>query len=174
MGAIYSADKRKAHRGLVLDEHLTQTLDKRVLPEVKEQMRGQLVQPLGFGVLSQKLSDALSRTSSSSSSSVGSSAGSGSTNKEAEGSSGWQLTQMNPAVRINVYKAGDHFAVHRDAQFVPNADERSVLSTVLYLNDNFEGGETVFYFPREPKDTIGEFKFVLISSTLNAMQHKPP
>ena len=33
--------------------------------------------------------------------------------------------------------------------FVPSGDERSVFSIVIYLNNGYSGGETVFYFPKD-------------------------
>ena len=63
---------------------------------------------------------------------------------------GWALDGINPAVRVNVYDQPESvcFAPHRDAQFCPNADRRSLLSLLVYANDGFEQGETKFYFPK--------------------------
>ncbi|KAJ3115535.1 hypothetical protein HDU96_000482 [Phlyctochytrium bullatum] len=61
----------------------------------------------------------------------------------------WDLRGINHAVRVNLYKEDDDFfAPHLDTQYCPSGDERSLLSVVIYLTDDFDGGETVFYFPK--------------------------
>ena len=63
----------------------------------------------------------------------------------------WKLSGANAAIRFNQYncKKNEFFSVHRDSQFCPSGDERSVFSIVIYLNDGYSGGETVFYFPKD-------------------------
>lgn len=62
----------------------------------------------------------------------------------------WEPSGVNEAFRLNQYscKDEDFFSVHRDAQYCPSGDNRSIFSIVIYLNDGFVGGETVFYFPK--------------------------
>ncbi|CAF4100244.1 unnamed protein product [Rotaria sp. Silwood2] len=69
----------------------------------------------------------------------------------------WELSGVNKATRSNKYRQDEHFAPHKDAQYAPNGDERSLFSLVIYLNDNYKQGETKFYFPKvAPKfDTKG-------------------
>ncbi|CAF3252277.1 unnamed protein product [Rotaria sp. Silwood2] len=69
----------------------------------------------------------------------------------------WELSGVNKATRSNKYRQDEHFAPHKDAQYAPNGDERSLFSLVIYLNDNYKQGETKFYFPKvTPKfDTKG-------------------
>ncbi|KAJ3105421.1 hypothetical protein HDU96_008584 [Phlyctochytrium bullatum] len=67
----------------------------------------------------------------------------------------WGLKGVNEAVRLNIYKEeDDFFAPHFDSQFCPNGDERSLFSLVIYLNDGFEGGETVFHFPKAGSSAV--------------------
>ncbi|CAF1378014.1 unnamed protein product, partial [Rotaria sordida] len=61
----------------------------------------------------------------------------------------WIMSGVNPAMRLNKYKHGEYFAPHKDAQYAPNGDERSLLSLLIYLNDDYEKGETKFYFPKQ-------------------------
>jgi prolyl 4-hydroxylase len=42
------------------------------------------------------------------------------------------------------YKQGDFFARHTDAVYVREPGARSMFSILVYLNDDFEGGETSF------------------------------
>ncbi|KAI8846186.1 hypothetical protein BC829DRAFT_272043 [Chytridium lagenaria] len=63
----------------------------------------------------------------------------------------WSLDGTNAALRINLFTEKDGlFAPHVDAQYCPHADRRSLLSVVVYLTDDFDGGETKFYFPKDP------------------------
>jgi hypothetical protein len=67
----------------------------------------------------------------------------------------WTMSGVNAAMRLNKYNHGDYFAPHKDAQYAPSGDERSLLSLLIYLNDNYEKGETKFYFPRQsPKSDV--------------------
>ena len=61
----------------------------------------------------------------------------------------WKLSGINECFRASLYNEDDFFNIHRDAQYSPSAVERSILTGVIYLNDDFEGGETVVYFPKE-------------------------
>ena len=63
----------------------------------------------------------------------------------------WEMSGVNPAMRINKYQRGDFFAPHKDAQYAPNGDERSLFSLIIYLNDDYEKGQTKFYFPKVNK-----------------------
>ena len=66
----------------------------------------------------------------------------------------WMLYGLNEAFRINQYSStgNQFFAIHRDAQYCPNGDRRSLLTLLVYLNDDFSGGETSFYLPSDTKD----------------------
>lgn len=63
----------------------------------------------------------------------------------------WELSGVNEAFRFNSYesKLNEKFTVHRDAQFCPSGDLRSLFSLVIYLNDDFVDGETKFYVPKQ-------------------------
>lgn len=57
----------------------------------------------------------------------------------------WALSYVNSCMRVSCYEAGSHFAKHRDNGFVLTDDVRSIYTIVCYLNDDFTGGETIFY-----------------------------
>ena len=63
----------------------------------------------------------------------------------------WEFSGINQAIRFNKYDSErkEFFEPHRDSQFCPSGDERSLLSVVIYLNERFRGGETKFYFPKD-------------------------
>ena len=64
----------------------------------------------------------------------------------------WDLHGLNEAMRVNKYsgKMKGFFGPHKDAQFCPNGDERSIMTLLIYLNEDFKGGQTCFYFPKDP------------------------
>ena len=70
----------------------------------------------------------------------------------------WSLSGINEAMRLNRYsgKHKEHFGPHRDAPFCPNGDKRSLYTVLIYLNDDFLGGETRFLTPKDSTiDTKG-------------------
>ncbi len=58
----------------------------------------------------------------------------------------WKFDSINECFRYNQYISPSiGFKAHRDATFIENEDTRSIFSILIYLNDNFSGGDTVFY-----------------------------
>ena len=51
---------------------------------------------------------------------------------------------LNERFRCYRYEPGQRFAPHRDGSFERSRDERSLLTFMVYLNDDFSGGETTF------------------------------
>ncbi|KAJ3101247.1 hypothetical protein HDU97_001544 [Phlyctochytrium planicorne] len=83
----------------------------------------------------------------------------------------WRLDSLNEALRLNLYdSASNFFAPHVDAQYCPSGDRRSRFSVVLYLTDEFDEGETTFYFPKEPltAETALNYKGLTIDEEIAA------
>lgn len=57
---------------------------------------------------------------------------------------GWKVAGLNEQWRFYRYIPGQRFNRHRDGTFRRNEQEESRLSFLIYLNDDFEGGETEF------------------------------
>lgn len=58
----------------------------------------------------------------------------------------WQIDDLNNTFRLCKYNPTNFFKRHCDEGYHPNPiDHRSLKTCMLYLNENFEGGETVFY-----------------------------
>lgn len=55
---------------------------------------------------------------------------------------------LNERLRFYRYDPGERFALHRDGPFVRDRDEHSLLTVLLFLNDDFRGGETALLEPR--------------------------
>ena len=66
----------------------------------------------------------------------------------------WEFCGLNEAIRVNRYSSdrNEYFAPHKDARYCPSGDERSIFSLVVYLNEDFQGGNTCFYLPRKLKE----------------------
>ncbi len=91
----------------------------------------------------------------------------------------YNLFGFNEMFRIYKYTEGQLFRMHRDGSYERNEDEVSFYTFLIYLNDDFEGGETefenlftvtpkkgsalVFYHPlrHEGKTLINGLKYVL-------------
>ena len=58
--------------------------------------------------------------------------------------------------RPHTHRAGGHFSPHLDGPWVPHEDESSVFTVVVYLNSDFQGGETRFL----EEDTKSKSHFV--------------
>lgn len=57
----------------------------------------------------------------------------------------WVLSGANERLRCYRYRPGQHFARHYDGYFERDTGERSLLTLMVYLNEGFEGGSTVFH-----------------------------
>jgi hypothetical protein len=57
----------------------------------------------------------------------------------------WFAECVNPYFRFTKYNEGHFFKKHQDGGYVNNNNQRSILTLMIYLNDNFEGGATTFY-----------------------------
>jgi predicted 2-oxoglutarate/Fe(II)-dependent dioxygenase YbiX len=57
----------------------------------------------------------------------------------------WQIVGFNERFRFYRYDPGQKFAKHTDGYFERDNGERSHLTFMVYLNEEFDGGETVFH-----------------------------
>ncbi len=57
---------------------------------------------------------------------------------------GMKVTGANPRLRYYRYHPGEYFALHHDGSYVKGPRERSLLTLMVYLNEDFEGGATAF------------------------------
>lgn len=57
----------------------------------------------------------------------------------------WKLKGLNERFKIYRYVPGQNFAMHTDAQFIRNENEKSFQTILIYLNEGYEGGETEFF-----------------------------
>ncbi len=59
----------------------------------------------------------------------------------------WRPLSLNERFRFYRYQGGQQFKVHADGHFKRNDNEVSMITMLIYLNDDFEGGETEFVMP---------------------------
>jgi predicted 2-oxoglutarate/Fe(II)-dependent dioxygenase YbiX len=52
---------------------------------------------------------------------------------------GWQAIGLNERIRFYRYDAGQYFTWHYDGCFLRNDEEKSLLTLMIYLNDDFRG-----------------------------------
>lgn len=57
----------------------------------------------------------------------------------------WTPVGLNPCFRVCRYEPGGFFLPHHDGGFEYDADNISLKTVMVYLNDDFEGGQTNFY-----------------------------
>ncbi|WP_241759502.1 2OG-Fe(II) oxygenase [Pyxidicoccus parkwayensis] len=58
----------------------------------------------------------------------------------------WRAVGINERFRCYRYQPGQFFALHRDGAFIRSPQEQSLLTLLIYLNGDCEGGETRFPF----------------------------
>jgi prolyl 4-hydroxylase len=59
----------------------------------------------------------------------------------------WKILGLNERFRFYRYKDGQEFKVHPDGAFKRNENEISMVTMLVYLNEDFVGGETEFVMP---------------------------
>ncbi|MGG7439800.1 2OG-Fe(II) oxygenase [Chryseobacterium arthrosphaerae] len=92
---------------------------------------------------------------------------------------GYNILNFNEMLRVYRYAPGQQFKMHRDGSYIRNEKEKSFYTFMIYLNDDFEGGETefenlltvtpekgmalIFYHPlrHEGKALVSGLKYVL-------------
>jgi prolyl 4-hydroxylase len=62
---------------------------------------------------------------------------------------GMTLAGVNERLRCYEYLPGHRFAPHSDGAFIRSEGERSWYTYIIYLNEEFEGGETIFFVEPE-------------------------
>ncbi|KAJ1562131.1 hypothetical protein HK096_001719 [Nowakowskiella sp. JEL0078] len=82
----------------------------------------------------------------------------------------WAPVGVNPMIRFSQYNPGGHFAIHRDGGFVIHDDLRSIFTILIFLNEGFEGGETIFYSD-EVNDQNSPLTFVPTKGTALVFNH---
>lgn len=61
---------------------------------------------------------------------------------------GWSVCGFNERLRLYRYGHGQYFKWHQDGTFRRSDQEESFLTFMVYLNDDFQGGETRFRWDR--------------------------
>ena len=57
---------------------------------------------------------------------------------------GWTLSGLNERLRFYRYAPEQYFKWHKDGSCAKSPDEASMLTLMIYLNDDFDGGDTEF------------------------------
>lgn len=68
----------------------------------------------------------------------------------------WKPVEINECFRISKYSAPSiGFKEHYDIQYCKDINKRSILSLIIYLNDDFKGGNTCFFDVKNKKQISG-------------------
>ena len=62
--------------------------------------------------------------------------------------------EINPRFRFLKYTCGDHFAKHTDEHYKNDKNEISLITALIYLNDDYEGGNTKFLIDDKNENDI--------------------
>lgn len=62
----------------------------------------------------------------------------------------WLPIRLNECIKVMRYNPGGHFSPHFDGPWVPREDESSIYTLLVYLNDDYIGGHTVFLDENNP------------------------
>lgn len=65
----------------------------------------------------------------------------------------WAVAGLNERFRFYRYQLGQYFKWHKDDFFVRNESEVSLLTLLIFLNSDFEGGATEFQWDRVQPET---------------------
>lgn len=102
----------------------------------------------------------------------------------------YKILGFNEMFRIYKYSPGQRFKMHHDGSYIRNENEKSFYTFMVYLNDDFEGGETefenlftvapkkgaalIFYHPlrHEGKTLIDGLKYVLRTDVMYSKTQK--
>lgn len=63
------------------------------------------------------------------------------------------IKYINPRFRFLKYNIGDYFTRHRDGNYIDIDGNKSLITILIYLNDDYEGGYTTFF--TDPDDYNG-------------------
>ena len=56
----------------------------------------------------------------------------------------WSLLGLNERFRFYRYEGGQYFKWHKDGSYTRNENEASLLTLMIYLNEDYTGGNTAF------------------------------
>jgi hypothetical protein len=77
----------------------------------------------------------------------------------------WMPKNINECMRISKYESGSKgFVYHYDSQYCKDIGTKSIMSVIIYLNDDFVGGNTIFrdYRPKDIDKNSYQFSANLI------------
>lgn len=81
----------------------------------------------------------------------------------------WELHSLNPTLELVKYFSGGHFAAHYDGDTVVDAPTlRSFKTFMVYLNDEYDGGETNFGEYEDATDTKPHISKDLVHTSFKA------
>lgn len=84
----------------------------------------------------------------------------------------WQAVGLNERFRFYRYDPGQRFAIHHDGSYWRPNGEESLLTFMIYLNEGFEGGDTVFHLSRRYYEDLLNIAVIPITGMVLCFVHE--
>ncbi|WP_375505236.1 prolyl hydroxylase family protein [uncultured Nostoc sp.] len=83
----------------------------------------------------------------------------------------WQAVGLNERFRFYRYDPGQRFALHHDGSYRRPNGEESLLTFMIYLNEGFEGGDTLFHLSRRYYGDLSNIAVVPVTGMVLCFVH---
>ncbi len=84
----------------------------------------------------------------------------------------WQAVGLNERFRFYRYDPGQRFAIHHDGSYRRPNGEESLLTFMIYLNEGFEGGDTVFHLSRRYYEDLPNIAVIPVTGMVLCFVHE--
>ncbi|HYX13308.1 MAG TPA: 2OG-Fe(II) oxygenase [Nostoc sp.] len=83
----------------------------------------------------------------------------------------WQAVGLNERFRFYRYDPGQRFALHHDGSYRRPNGEESLLTFMIYLNEGFEGGDTLFHLSHRYYEDLSNIAVVPVTGMVLCFVH---
>ena len=84
----------------------------------------------------------------------------------------WQAVGLNERFRFYRYDPGQRFALHHDGSYRRTNCEESLLTFMIYLNEGFEGGDTLFHLSRRYYEDLPNIAVIPVTGMVLCFVHE--
>ena len=83
----------------------------------------------------------------------------------------WQAVGLNERFRFYRYDPGQRFALHHDGSYRRPNGEESLLTFMIYLNEGFEGGDTLFHLSLRSYEDLPNIAVIPVTGMVLCFVH---